>query len=70
MPTQMIDMKEVAAKNRRVDPAKVKEVMDTLVEVGKHGLGRANYSIQSPYTRTKVKPSERPTRPPRLKFTR
>lgn len=64
MPTQQIDMKEVVRRNAKVDAAKVKEVMDTMAEIDKHGVSRANYEIQSPYTRTRGAhpPSPNPSR--------
>lgn len=71
MTTQVIDLKEIERANPGVDSAKVSEALATVEAVDQHGIERANYSIQSPYSRTSGEPSrDSRLRSPVLRFSR
>jgi hypothetical protein len=66
---QTLDLEGLAKKNPRVDLVSVKKVLDTVAEVRKHGVSRANYSISSPYSRKRGEPQPEVERS-RLRFNR
>lgn len=51
MTTQAIDPKAIAGTNPGVDLAQVTEALAAIDAVTLYGAGRANYGIQSPYSR-------------------
>ena len=69
MPTQMPDFKDLMAANPQVDGAEVREVIETMAQLQKYGVDRANYSLVSPYSRGHSDSGVLGSKP-RLRFTR
>jgi hypothetical protein len=72
MTMQAINLNEIAEKNSQVDPDQVKDALQTVAELRKHGVRRAHYSLVGPYDRatTTVKRTAEDVRIPRIRSTR
>jgi hypothetical protein len=46
---KILGIEDVIANNPQVDTKQVREVLDTLRELRKHGIARASYRLVSPY---------------------
>ena len=56
--TKTIDLKKLLARNRKVNPQQLEEILETLKDLRRRGVKHSEYELTPPFSRNMPVPSE------------